>query len=225
MPYFKDITGKKYGRLTAIKFIKRSKEITYWLFRCECGKTKILRYNNVISDHTLSCGCFNKEARKFNGYFSIKHGESRRGKLTLEYKTWSTIKTRCNNPKAIEYKNYGGRGIKLCKEWRYDYLQFLKDMGRKPDKSYSIERINNNKGYSKNNCNWIPKKEECRNKQNSVIYNGELASEASKRLKMSRWAIILRIRDGWSLKRAFNTPKIIDTTPFRRYGKKRFASV
>ena len=210
MPYFKDLTGNKYGRLTAIKFVRRIKGCTYWLFKCDCGKEKILWFPNVTRGATTSCGCYfkSKEYREKKGIESLIHDESSRDKLTLEYKTWATIKTRCNNPNAIQYKDYGGRGIKLCKEWRYDYLQFLKDMGRKPSKEYCIERINNNKGYSKENCRWATLKEQCKNKRNSIVYNGELSSEAAIRLKMSRWAIIMRIRRGWTLRQAFFIPKL-----------------
>jgi hypothetical protein len=90
---------------------------------------------------------------------NTKHGEAKIGKRSIEYRTWDAIKTRCYNPKAIQFKDYGGRGIKMSDEWKNNYVSFLKDIGRRPSEKYSIERIDNNKGYCKENCKWILKKE------------------------------------------------------------------
>jgi len=136
---------------------------------------------------------------------NTKHGETKRGNISIEYKTWSSIKNRCSNSNYPWYYNYGGRGIKVCKEWINDYQQFLDDMGRRPN-GYSIERIDNNKGYSKENCKWIPRSCQNNNRRNSIIFNGEIATHASKRLGGSRYLVGHRVAHGWSLKNAFNTP-------------------
>lgn len=139
---------------------------------------------------------------------SFKHGEGKIGHLTPEYRCWSSIKTRCNNPKYHQYKNYGGRGIRVCREWINSYKQFLKDMGRRPGQNYSIERIDNNGNYCKENCKWALVQEQARNRRCNIKLNGETMAEASRRLGVSRQAISFRIKSGWSLQQAFNTPAI-----------------
>jgi hypothetical protein len=142
----------------------------------------------------------------------IIHGEGIRLGWTPEYRTWISIRSRCNNPKATGYKYYGGRGVKVCSEWKI-YKQFLTDMGRKPSDDCCIERIDNGKGYSKDNCKWIINKLQSRNRTNSIIFNGETATEASIRLGGCKKMVNQRIRFGWSIKEAFLTRFINKNEP------------
>lgn len=141
----------------------------------------------------------------------VFHGENVRN--SPEYRTWTSIKTRCNNPNCNDFKNYGAKGIKVCKEWSQSYLQFLKDMGRRPTKKHTIERIDNNKGYCKENCKWTTRAEQNRNRSINIIFNGETAIEASKRLGGSRNLVNQRLRgdkrygtNKWTIEKAFTTP-------------------
>lgn len=204
---YKNIIGNKYGRLTAIKFAYKKKGKSYWLFNCECKKNKIIQSNNVTAGKIVSCGCYLKEIRPIFASFNFTNREGGKGRRTAEYRTWASMKSRCNNPKNYGYKNYGGRRIKVCKRWNR-YENFLVDMGRKPSNNHSIERIDNNKGYFKKNCKWATRKEQNRNKRGVYLYNGETASDASKRLGMTRQAICFRIESGWPIKLAFSIKKI-----------------
>ncbi len=145
------------------------------------------------------------------------HGDaSCKNGIAPEYCCWASIKTRCNNSNFRGFKYWGGKGIKVCPEWNNDYQQFLKDMGRRPKGNYSIDRIDNNKGYCKGNCRWILRKEQSRNRSTSVILNGETATEASKRLGGCRHLIQRRMKNGWLIEKAFSTPSNIQGSHFTR---------
>ncbi len=118
------------------------------------------------------------------GEYSKTHGLTE----TIEYSIWSNIKSRCYNPKSTYYKDYGGRGIKMCDGWLNSFELFLSDMGNRPSKDYSLDRIDNNKGYSKDNCKWSTWEEQCSNRRSNVMitYNGETKT-------MKQWCDVLGI--------------------------------
>lgn len=129
-------------------------------------------------------------------------------KYPREYSTWENMKQRCNNPNAEGYKNYGGRGIKVCVSWD-KFSNFIKDMGPKPSAGHSIDRINNNLGYYKDNCRWATQSEQANNTSKVIIvdYYGETItlSALSSRLGISKWTLSRRIKRGepmevWSRK-------------------------
>ena len=123
--------------------------------------------------NTLSCGCYrNKMLLDMN----TKHNYSKKGEVMSEYRSWQTMKERCYIKNSISYKNYGARGITICDRWINNFNNFLLDMGKKPTKKHSIERIDINKNYEPSNCKWATSKEQSRNKRNNVIinYNNEL---------------------------------------------------
>lgn len=107
--------------------------------KCHCGKVFVSLLDNVRRSKVRSCGCL-----------VYKHGESAR---STEYTAWANMKQRCNNPKNPRYRCYGGRGIKVCREW-LDYSTFLQDVGRKPSPELSIDRINNDGDYEPGNVRW-----------------------------------------------------------------------
>lgn len=171
MPAFQDLTGKKFGRLTAIKrdFTKKR---TAWLCKCECGNTKIVTSTHLKSGLTKSCGCLQKE-RAIEA--KTKHKQS----STSLYHRWKAIKQRCHNPNNKRYYQYGGRGIKMCDEWRNDFLTFEKwayDNGYKEE--LTLDRIDNDKGYAPSNCRWTSYTEQARNRSITVtvLHKGKAVS-------------------------------------------------
>lgn len=148
------MSGIKYGRLTVI-----SENGKYVECKCDCGNIITALSNNVKRGNTNSCGCYKKELSRNR---LIKHGDAR----SVECRAWESMKRRCYNKNYYLYHRYGGRGITVCDEWRNDYSQFLKDMGRKPKGTirYSLDRIDNNKGYSPDNCKWSTDSEQNKNR-------------------------------------------------------------
>lgn len=169
---------KPYRKRTIMGTLLFLKEVTFiiredgvlrrrGLFRCRCGKEFICNILPVKSGNNKSCGC-----AKGNGIEAIKkHGMSK----SPEYKTWTGIKYRCYDSKAKCYKYYGGRGISVCKRWRNSFEKFYLDMGKKPSKNHSIERLNCNKNYSPKNCFWATKIVQARNTNAiiTILYKGE----------------------------------------------------
>jgi len=176
-----------------------------WLCLCDCGKEKIVLYGNLKRGNTKSCGCF-----------KIKHGHTKNQKMSKTYSTWIDMIQRCTNPRDKQYKDYGRRGIKVCKRW-LKFENFLKDMGEASE-GYQIDRIDNNKGYCKSNCRWVTPKMNNRNKRDNHLetYNGktqclvEWAEEFNIDYGTLRW----RLDHGWSIGKAL-------TTLVRKYKKRR----
>ena len=118
-----DITGEKFGKLTAIKFFKRENNKTYWLFKCDCGKECFLNIHSVRTNQTRSCGCLKHSERPgAKGRVSPTKTHNMTGKRL--YRIWQNMKNRCRNKNTISYKNYGGRGVCVCKDWSNDFLNF-----------------------------------------------------------------------------------------------------
>ena len=168
-----DLKGKKFGSLLVVEF-SHVKRHTYWVCRCDCGKEKIIRGSKVTSGEIKSCGCLltklNKQ-RSGEKSFNFKHGFAVRSKKSpREYNSWRTMIQRCTNPSATGYENYGGRGIKICKQWLGEdgFKCFLIDMGRRP-RNTTLDRIENNGDYEPNNCKWSTHLEQTRNRRITQI--------------------------------------------------------
>lgn len=194
----------KINHLTPIEFCRRNKYgYQIWLFECDCkNKTrKEILLSSVKSGHTKSCGCLHNKDK-------IIHGLAEKHRL---YTTWKNIKQRCYNNNCKQYKNYGGRGIIMCDEWKSDFQKFYDWAimnGYKND--LTIDRIDNNKFYESTNCRWITIQEQQQSKRNtkSITFNG-------KSQNISQWEIELcfkknvlksRLRRGWSVEKALTTP-------------------
>lgn len=193
----------KFGFLTVIEEMPKGfkdDDARYVRCICDCGKEKIINGYNVLNGGTISCGCRRKALKKYS--------EKTMG--TPEYRTWLGIKARCHNPKNKNYARYGGRGITVSDNWVNNFSQFLADMGKRPSKAHSLERVNNDKGYSKENCIWLEMLLQGRNRRNTprVQYLGETITlkELSERLGFSYNLVKERLDNGWDLQDAINKP-------------------
>lgn len=158
---FCDITGCKFGRLTAIKYIGSDGGITAaWEFFCDCGNTININGANVRHGRTKSCGCLKIETKA-----NFKHGMSH----TSIHNIWMGIIDRCTNKNSKAYKHYGGRGIGVCDRWVDSFDNFHKDMGDRP-KNHSIDRINVDGNYEPSNCKWSTQVEQVRNRRNTINF-------------------------------------------------------
>lgn len=191
----KDLTGKKFGNLTVVKKVERKNRSNQWLCKCDCGKEVVCYQYNLERGTSTSCGCL-------RSYYAKKtrscHGEST-GKL---YKKWSSIKTRCYNKNTPCYKNYGGRGIKMCDEW-LDFWNFREWAYKNGySEGLTLERIDVNGNYEPSNCKWIPMEEQAINKRNNsfIEYGGkrQTISQWSKELGVGKEVLSYRYRAGWA---------------------------
>lgn len=169
MPKLIDLTGRVFGKLTVIKRSRNRPRYVYWTCKCSCGKILDIISNSLISKKTISCGCVKtKKLIKF----STTHNKSR----SPEHICWLNIKSRCSNTKRNDYKYYGGIGIYVCDEWKNSFTQFYKDMGPRPSKYHTLDRIDGDKEYSKSNCRWVTRSIQAINtmkrKKGSSLFKG-----------------------------------------------------
>lgn len=163
-----DITGQKFGRLTAIKLDSADPgQVSRWLFKCECGNERVIRIDSVTTGNAQSCGCYKKECAIANGQKTPKktHGLYK----SREYRAWVALINRCENPRNADYSKYGGRGISVCARWRHNFTDFYTDMGQRPSANHSIDRIDVNGNYEPSNCRWATKSEQQKNKRPKKI--------------------------------------------------------
>ncbi|MBR9703320.1 hypothetical protein GOV10_04745 [Candidatus Woesearchaeota archaeon] len=165
-------------------------------FICSCGNTSVMYIGNVRKGNTKSCGCLKiKLATKHDLCDSRAHD------------TWRGMKDRCFNKRSVSFENYGGRGITVCDRW-VDFKNFYEDMGDRPD-GMSIDRINNNKGYSKENCQWATQKQQTRNSRTNInlTFDGKTQCIAAwaEELGMNSGMLYKRIKNGWSIEKTLTT--------------------
>lgn len=157
-----DLQGREYGDLTVLsigpviktgKYFKRS-----WLCRCKCGVEKNIKTDALVVARQISCGC--KAGKRVHGH--RRTNEHPHG--TPSYHTWSAMRDRCHNPKHLAFERYGAKGVQVCDEWRKSFVKFLADMGERPE-GMTLDRIDNSKGYFKENCRWATTTEQYQNKR------------------------------------------------------------
>lgn len=201
---FKDITGQKFGSLTAIRRAGNQGKHVLWEFQCDCGKTTVALGINVRSGKIKSCGCHRYDKGREQ---LTTHGLSN----TRLHGIWKTMRQRCNNPNNPSYPNYGGRGISICPEWDdfkcfYDWamLNGYKD-------GLQIDRINNNGNYCPENCRWADEKIQSNNRRSNTWLEcrGErhTVAEWSDLTGIKQSTILVRMtKYGWSVEQALFTP-------------------
>lgn len=206
-----NLKGKVFGELTVIKQGENKKysngyETTTWICKCSCGNIVNVETKSLISGNTKSCGCFRKKYLKEKMTTHGKSGER-------IYEIWSGMLGRCNNEKNMSYKNYGGRGIKVYKEWIgkhgfENFYEWAMNNGYRDD--LTIDRIDFNKNYEPSNCRWATSSEQQNNKRSNkwIEYNGKTKtlSEWCKELGIGYSKTELRLVRGWSVEDAFEKP-------------------
>jgi hypothetical protein len=198
-----DLTAKRYNRWTVLGFSHTDKHRTqFWNCICECGKQKVVNAAHIKTGRSRSCGCLQKETiSKLK-----KHGQYG----TKLYGVWAGMKQRCQNPKAHEYENYGGRGITVCTNWQTakPFLDWALANGYR--EGLQLDRINTDKGYSPENCRFVtPAENECNRKNNVFLTVGnetKTISEWSRIVGCKKDLIYSRIKLGWDAKKAIFKP-------------------
>lgn len=183
--------------LTAISLNGRINNRTYWNCICSCGGNKVADYWNLVSGRTKSCGCL-----RGSGLYMKKYPHL----YTKERVAWKSMRARCLTKTHRQYKQYGGRGIKIASRW-FTYAAFLKDMGKSPPNSY-LDRIDNNKGYSKSNCRWATSEQSARNRRSNteLTFNSITltAKEWAEKLGIKYSTIIQRLSRNLPVKKVLS---------------------
>lgn len=176
-----DLTGNRYGRMTVMARSENTAEgRTQWLCLCDCGNTKVAQAVYLKRGNTKSCGCLGLEQRKAAAQ-SQCHPFSRT-QMYRERKSWENMLARCYEPSHRSYADYGGRGVQVCREWRESFEAFVGDMGARPT-GCTLDRVDNDKGYSPDNCRWATRVEQANNRRNNRIIT--IGSES---LTVAQWA-------------------------------------
>jgi len=193
-----NISGKRFGKWVVLNYSHEADRFKYFLCRCDCGNEKIIQSYTLIKGMSTSCGC-PRYGDESNGY---KHGK-RRHRL---YYIWNGMRQRCKNGKLDSYKNYGGRGISICKEWDNSFVSFYNwSISNGYSESLEIDRINNNGNYEPSNCRWATVIQQAYNRRNNVLleYEGEKLSPKDMAKKYNVDIVLFRSRmyRGWNVER------------------------
>ena len=193
-PITSDLTGQKFNHLTAVELVSRKP--TRWKCICDCGNYTTVLTTNLKSGKVKSCGCIHHRGNpKHNICYS------------RQYAIYKKIIRRCYNPDDPAYKNYGGRGIDVCKEWRDDVVNFYNwSIENGYSDNLSIDRIDNNKGYSPNNCRWADAKEQSNNRRSCRLYtiNGieKTLAQWCECYNMEYKTVYARLSRNWNIEEA-----------------------
>lgn len=202
MARYQDLTGLRFGRLVATNYSGSNKHgQPRWTCVCDCGSEKVVLANSLRNGLTVSCGCRRQE--------TLNAGRERHGASAHSaYKTWKAMMARCFDESDKDFPNYGGRGISVCTRW-HDLTAFIADVGEKP-RGHSLERIDNSKGYSPENCRWATPLEQGANKRNNrmVVVGGVEfhVAEASRKFGITENTFRRRLEAGMTGDQIISTP-------------------
>ncbi len=203
-----DLVGLKFGRLTVTGFLgtlptgTKAGNRPCYLCLCECGNEVKAWKGQLVRGLKRSCGCLFKEVLDQR---NTTHGKSK----SKEFKIWQGVISRCELKKATGYNRYGGAGIEVCPEWRRSFEAFLSDMGPAPTRDHSLDRIDNTKGYSKENCRWATWKQQSYNSKRTRLITLEgVTANLSDWGRASGVNSVIgdRLKRGWAVERAILTP-------------------
>lgn len=200
-----DLTGRTFGRLTVLSRAENSKGgKPRWLCRCQCGNECIVHSSSLVSGNTKSCGCLRNEKSRSR---AMTHGMSK----SPLFAVWCAMIGRCENQNNKSYPNYGGRGISVCKEWHDSSTFFEWALNNGYSHGLTIERIDVDKGYEPDNCKWVSRKQQARNKTNNVMIEIDGTSkclpEWCEEYGVNYYTVYQRIKKlGWEPKKALTTP-------------------
>lgn len=198
-----DLSGHRFNRLVALNrtapLIPTKSKKWFWLCQCDCGKQKIVSSGHLKNGGAKSCGCLRVD-------FCKKQFATHRKSRTKIHAVWATMKARCLTKTSLSYPRYGGSGITVSDDWLV-FENFYRDMGECPD-GLSLDRKDNNLGYSKENCRWATKTEQARNKRRSLIflYQGERKhlKELCVENGVKYGTVWRRLKHGWPIDRALS---------------------
>lgn len=206
MGQFIDLTGQQFGELIVIERVNNQGRQLQWLCLCNCGQETVVIGDHLKNSHTQSCGCLrSKTAIKTHS----KHGHYVNGKQSRIYESWASMIQRCTNPNHKYWEDYGGRGITICEEW-LEFTNFLKDMKERPP-GCTIERRENEEGYSPENCYWATRRQQARNMRKNRLetYDGKTQCIAAwaEEYNLPSHTLWMRLyKLGWSIEKALMTP-------------------
>jgi hypothetical protein len=212
-----DLSGQRFGNWQVVGPHIREPHKTMWACRCDCGTERRVNAADLRNGKSTNCGCIRRQKVGASNY---KHGMGR----TRLHARWLGMIARCEDPKHKGWKNYGGRGIRVCQRWRESFVAFLEDMGQPPTQGHKIDRIDNDADYEPANCRWTTNRENCRNGRHNrfLEHNGLRLTlkEWEERTGIGYYTIAMRIDHyGWTVAKALTTP-VRSHKPRTRYVRK-----